>query len=205
MALRTRTLRSIPGTSDKNRPDVGGDDDSSAGDDVVVVGDVDDEVQAVASPLGSQLQTPAKKPKRKPKRNLGNITDLIDEFVVPEDVPTASTSELLKVLHSLYDNQTHLMDTYADLEQTLYSLPDLHCHMLLITIDDPQLLDYNVFDGLLHTNHVGCVRSPSLLKGRDTILKKLDGVCVFCLTSCTSTMIISFLNLSFVAGFSYFP
>ena len=90
------------------------------------------------------------------------------------DVPT--TAELQDALLNLYDAQTHLIASYEDLPDVLALLPDLHVSLVLITVETPQLVDFKQFTSHLYRNHLGLVRTPPLLTGRDEVLEHLNGV-----------------------------
>ena len=172
MNLRSRQLF-VP--EDKN---VGedSDDESAPGqtlDEPGFAGDLADEPEKTL-----QLIVPAQKKKKKRvvKRTLSCITDVVDAFKCPVDAYIPSNSELVDMLNYLYDFQTHLIDAFEDLPKMLGLLPELKCSLLLITVDLPQLIDFDQFVPILFLNHLGIVRSPPLLAGRDEVLKRMDGV-----------------------------
>ena len=129
----------------------------------------------------SQLHVPKGKKKRArvAKRTLADIKYLLDAYQCPEealamDVPT--TAELQDALFNLYDAQTQVIASYEDLPEFLALLPDLHVSLVLLTVETPQYVDFKQFLPHLYRNHLGLVRTPALLTGRDEVLKHLDGV-----------------------------
>ena len=129
----------------------------------------------------SQLHVPKGKKKRArvAKRTLSDIKYLLDAYQCPDealdmDVPT--TAELQDALFNLYDAQTQVIASYEDLPEFLALLPDLHVSLVLLTVETPQYVDFKQFLAHLYRNHLGLVRTPDLLTGRDVVLKNLDGV-----------------------------
>ena len=110
------------------------------------------------------------------KRTLSCITAPIDAFQIPGYAFMPSNTELIELLYALYDAQTHLIASYDDLPGMLELLPNLVCSLLIVTVDQPQLIDFKQFVPHIYSNHLGAVRSPPLLEGRDDILKSLNGV-----------------------------
>ena len=108
------------------------------------------------------------------KRTLSCITAPIDAFECPGFAYMPSNSELIEVLYALYDAQTHLIPSYNDLPGMLELLPSLVCSLLIVTVDQPQLIDFKQFVPHIYSNHLGSVRSPPFLDGRNDILKSLN-------------------------------
>lgn len=169
MNLRSRQLFTDPiEVLDDTEDDEG--DDTVLGDGVITTTSFVDGLDTGPVPEKKRRKT------RVAKRTLSHITDLLDAFICPPDSYVPSDTELLNLLHNLYDSQTHLLTSYNDLPAMLALLPALRCSFLLITVDQPQMLDFEQFIPHLFLNHVGAVRSPPLLDGRDDVLQHLNGV-----------------------------
>lgn len=168
MNLRSRQLFTDPIEVMDDTDDEGGDTDF--GDGVITTTSFVDGLDTGPVPEKKTRKS------RVAKRTLSHITDLLDAYICPPDSYVPSDTELLNLLHNLYDSQTHLITSYNDLPAILALLPMLRCSFLLITVDQPQMLDFNQFIPHLFLNHVGAVRSPPLLDGRDDVLQNLNGV-----------------------------
>lgn len=119
------------------------------------------------------------------KQTQGTMFDRLETVQIPDEwvEDTPSPSDLQEKLEELYDAQTFLVDSYADVGVVLKNIFLVKLGFCLITIRDPRQFDFSCLlpKHMLGSNKTGClVRMPPLLSfQRDEVMQSILSVCYY--------------------------